>query len=575
VSWSREELEAEGFLDFRRFLKEVWAYLKIPDGKGGYAKVTPVQNDIAYNLQHGERRLIIEAFRGVGKSWITVSFVLWTLLLNPQAKIMVVSASEQHAINFTTFCRKLIDGIPILQHLRPKASQRDSVLAFDVGPATEDLSPSVKSVGITGQLTGSRADVIVADDVETPKNSYTHVLREKIADLVKEFDAVLKPGGRVIYLGTPQIESSLYNRLYKERGYTVRIWPAEVPEDPSKYHGKLAPFIYRLVERGVPAHTPVEPSRFPEQELAERRLSYRADGYALQFMLDTSPSDADKFPLKLSDLMVMDVDAEMAPVKLVWGRDKDQMLTDLAAGGLEGDVYYKPMWKSPEMAKFTGTVMAIDPSAKGKDETGYSIVRSLHGLLFWVDCGGFVDGFGEATLKALAAKAIRHRVNTVLIEENYGGGMFNQLLLPWLQKLATAGNVPCPRVNPEDYDGWSRGQKELRILDTLTPVFKAHRLIVDRSVIEEDLKVQHDRPEYSVVQQMTRMSRLKGALSHEDRLESLAQACGYFTERMNRDQERMLTKHKQDLMDEEIRRFLEDTDQGPSYSGYRYAHRRV
>ncbi|WP_270994138.1 phage terminase large subunit, partial [Listeria seeligeri] len=99
-----------------------------------------------------------------------------------------------------------------------------SNLAFDVGPAQPDQSPSVKSVGINGQLTGSRADTIIADDIEVPKNSMTVVQREKLAELVKEFDAVLKPGGEIIYLGTPQTEESLYNKL-PERGYVIRIWP--------------------------------------------------------------------------------------------------------------------------------------------------------------------------------------------------------------------------------------------------------------------------------------------------------------------------------------------------------------
>jgi hypothetical protein len=50
--------------DFRVFLTMVWRHLNLPDP-------TPVQLDIAHWLQHGPRRKIIEAFRGVGKSWIT------------------------------------------------------------------------------------------------------------------------------------------------------------------------------------------------------------------------------------------------------------------------------------------------------------------------------------------------------------------------------------------------------------------------------------------------------------------------------------------------------------------------
>jgi hypothetical protein len=79
---------AAGLTDFRVFLCQVWDFLGLPTP-------TKVQLDIAWYLQHGPRRKIVEAFRGVGKSYITVAFVLWTLLLNPQAKILVVSAGEQ------------------------------------------------------------------------------------------------------------------------------------------------------------------------------------------------------------------------------------------------------------------------------------------------------------------------------------------------------------------------------------------------------------------------------------------------------------------------------------------------
>lgn len=538
--YTLEELQEAGLDDFRVFLCQVWDYLKLP-------KPTPVQLDIAYTLQHGERRMVIEAFRGVGKSWITVAFVLWVLLIDPQKKIMVVSASETHATNFTTFCKQLINGMELLQHLRPHGNQRDSNLAFDVGPANPDLSPSVKSVGITGQLTGSRADLIVPDDIESPKNSYTHGLRERIAELVKEFDSVLKPGGQVLYLGTPQVEDSLYEKM-PARGYTVHVWPAEVPTKISSYRGRLAQFIIRMVEKGVPAHTPVEPSRFPATELAERRLSYGTAGFALQFMLDTSPASVEKNPLKLHDLMVQDVDSELGHVRTVWGRDKDSLIQDLPSGGLQGDAYHRPAWKSDEMSKFTETVMFVDPSGRGGDETSYAIVRLLFSQLYLVASGGYVDGFAEATLEGLAAKAARYGVHTILVEPNYGGGMFTSLLKPYVMKVAST------RI--EDAE-WAKGQKEGRILDIMQPIVQSHRLTVSRKVIEEDLPVQQETPKYSLIQQFTRMERTKGALAHEDRLEAVAGACAYFTAKLDRDQEKSHASHKDDLLEQEIERFME------------------
>ncbi len=503
---------------------------------------------MAYNLQHAPRRFVIQAFRGVGKSWILVAFCLWHLFLDPQKKIMVVSASQHLADDFSRFSKQLIEGMELLQHLRPKMDQLDKSIAFDVGPALPSKDPSLKSVGITGQLTGSRADIIVADDIEIPKNSQTHLLRERLAELVKEFDAVLKPGGRIIYLGTPQVEASLYSRL-PDRGYTIRIWPAEVPKNADIYHGRLAEFVTKRILAGWTAGTPLDADRFGEEELYERRLSYGRIGYALQYMLDTSPSDADLHPLKCRDLIVSSLDREMGPVRLVWGSDRTQVIQDLMSGGYEGDFYVAPMWRADEMEKWQGTVMAIDPSGRGKDETGYAIVRFLYGKLYLVASGGFTDGFGISTLEALAKTAKRHGVNYVIVEDNFGGGMFSQLLRPYLAKEQTGGI-------DDEWDAWSKGQKELRIMDTMEPIISSHKLVVDRAVIEADLLVQAETPQYSLIYQMTRMARLKGALAHEDRLEALSMACAYHMERMSRDEEKAHAAHKAKLLDAELRKFM-------------------
>ena len=228
---------------FPEFVKALWQHLRLPPP-------TPVQLAIAEYLQTGPRRQIIEAFRGVGKSWLTAAYVCWRLYCNPNERILVVSASKERADAFSIFVRRLIQEWDVLAHLIPEEGMRDSTVAFDVGGSAPHQSPSVKSVGITGQLTGSRASLVVADDVETPKNSLTQVMRERLSELVKEFDAVLMaqadlanlgiPEGRVVYLGTPQCEMSLYNDL-PARGYDMRIWPARYPgqEDRDARGGAL------------------------------------------------------------------------------------------------------------------------------------------------------------------------------------------------------------------------------------------------------------------------------------------------------------------------------------------------
>lgn len=531
-------------LDLRNYVYLIWKHIGLPDP-------TPTQYEICSYLQHGPKRCVIEAFRGVGKSWLTSAFATWLLLRDPQLKIMVVSASKERADAFSTFTKRLIYEVPMLQHLRPNPSngQRDRNDAFDVGPAKADHSPSIRSVGIQGQMTGSRADIIIADDVETPKNSLTQLQRDRLAVLVSEFEAILKPldTSRIIYLGTPQTEMSLYSRL-PERGYEVRIWPARLPlpDKADYYEGKLAPAVQARIEAGERPWTPVDPDRFNDMDLLEREASYGRSGFALQFMLDTSLSDGDRYPLKLSDLIVMDVSPDMAPAKLAWGGSHELAYNDLPNVGLSGDRLHKPLFVSPEWAEYTGSVMAIDPSGRGGDDVGYAVVKMCLGKLYVTAAGGVQGGYDDATLETLAKIARDQKVNYVVVESNFGDGMFTKLFSPVLFKFHKCGIEEVRHSS----------QKELRIIDTLEPVMNQHRLIVDRKLVEKDASSGR-HPNYQLFHQMTRITKERHSLAHDDALDALSMAVGYWVEQMARDADAAYQEHQDELIDQELRKFME------------------
>ncbi len=531
--------------DFRNFLFVVWTHLGLPEP-------TPVQYDIASYLQSEEKRIVIEAFRGAGKSYITSAFACHQLYLDSEVKILVVSASKIRADDFSTFTMRLIQEMPILQHLAPREGQRQSKISFDVGPAKASHSPSVKSGGITGQLAGSRADIIIADDIEIPNNSMTQTMRDKISEAVKEFDAILKPDGRVVYLGTPQTEMSLYE-LLPERGYKARIWPARYPKGTIKYDNKLAPFIMDAVSRDSEClNKPTDPLRFNEDDLLERELSYGRSGFNLQFMLDTSLSDANRYPLKLEDLVIMDIDNDKAPEKIVWGRDKDNIV-DIPNVGLPGDFFYKPLEIVGEYIDYTGSLMAIDPSGRGKDETAYAVVKMLNGYLYLIDFGGIEGGYSDNVLKTIAVLAKKYHTNYILVESNFGDGMFTELLKPYVTKVHPV-TIEEVRHNI---------QKEKRIVDTLEPVMNQHKLVIDRKALERDYtSVQHYPPElqsrYMLAHQMTRLTKDKGSLVHDDRIDVLSMAVAYWIEQMAADVDKQMKDRKSELLDKELEKFMQN-----------------
>ncbi len=530
--WTKEQIK-KAKADFRVFVFILWRTLGLPEP-------TPIQYDIAKSLMNPmSDRFIIQGFRGVAKSYLTCAYAVWQLWKNPQIKVLVVSASKDRADANAVFIKRIITLLPFLKELLPTDKQRNTQNVFDVGLAVPDISPSVKSVGITGQITGSRADLLIADDVEIPNNSATQVQRDKLNESVKEFDSILKPGGQILYLGTPQSEMSLYNELQK-RGYTARVWTVEYPstqKERDEYGDTLAPYIAKDWEdkKGKPT----DPMRFDELEIAKRRLSYGKAGFSLQFMLNTNLSDIERYPLKIQDLIVTDLDMKEASLKWNWCADAGKRHADLASVALKGDYFYAPLSRSEETETYTGTVMAIDPSGRGKDETAYAIIKYLNGYLFVMEVGGYQTGYSETTLTNLANQAKFWGVNTVLYESNFGDGMFGQLLKPVFNRIH-----PCAVEEVR-----SMAQKEKRIVETLEPVMMRHKLIVNKTVIKEDYKVYENNQHYSLIYQMTRLTTDRGALAHDDRLDALSMAISYWKDVMDRDEQQGIDEQLDEMLE--------------------------
>lgn len=531
--------------DFRNFLFVVWKHLGLPDP-------TDLQYDIANYIQDGPKRSVIMAFRGVGKSWICSAYVVHQLLLDPTKNILVVSASKSRSDDFSTFTLKIIHDIPVLQGLKPRDGQRFSKISFDVGMSPASHAPSVKSLGITSQLTGSRADIIVADDVEVPNNSATQGMRDKLDEQVKEFEAIVKPldSSRIIFLGTPQCEDSIYNKL-RDRGYNARVWTSEyigTDANQNVYDGAVSPFI---ADSTVEVGRTTEPLRFTDVDLEERKLSYGRSGYALQFMLNPRLSDANRYPLKINDLIVHDLDNEVANEKYVWATGPDQTWSsELPNVGFNGDRFFRPFETLGDLVTYTGSVMSIDPAGRGKDETAYAVVKMLNGQLFVHACNGIKGGYGENVLKELANVAKRYKVNEIIVESNMGDGMFTELFKPVINNLYPVS------INEVRH----HIQKEKRIVDTLEPVLNAHKLIVDPAVIRQDYQSALTYPieqqsRYMLLYQLSRLTRDRGSLLQDDRLDALAIAIGYWVEQMAVNADLKINERKNELMEIELERF--------------------
>ena len=535
--------------DFKLFLQALWAELNLPSP-------TRAQYAIADYLQNGPKRLQVQAFRGVGKSWITGAFVLWTLFNDPERKVMIISASKERADNMSIFLQKLIIDTPWLKHLQPKSDDsRWSRISFDVN-CSPHQAPSVKSVGITGQLTGSRADLMILDDVEVPGNSLTEFMREKLLQLCTEAESILTPksDSRIMYLGTPQTTFTIYRRL-AERNYRPLVWPARYPRQDklSKYEGILAPEIQEDVDMGAEEWAPTD-DRFTDEDLIEREASMGRSNFMLQFQLDTTLSDAQKFPLKMADLIVTSVNPNTAPENIIWCSDPSKVIRDAPTVGLPGDYFYSPMQLVGEWSSYDETICSVDPSGRGTDETAAAFLSQRNGLIYLHEMSAYRDGYSDRTLLDILSKCRDYGVTSLVIETNFGDGIVGELFKKHLINTKQNINIEEVRANV---------RKEDRIIDSLEPVLNQHRLIVDRGVIDWDYASNQDSPAeerllYMLFYQMSRMCRDKRAVKHDDRLDCLAQGVKYFTDALSISAQDQIRLRKTEEWDNMLAEFLDD-----------------
>lgn len=534
--------------NFKNFLYLVFKHINLPSP-------TEIQYAIADELQNRESDLILNGFRGVAKSTITGCYDAWLLDRDPEnTQIIYVGANQEEAKKFMKFTRGLLEVVPYLNYLIPdvKSGQRDNALTFDVAPAGMKIQPSCKAVGIFGNLTGNRATHIIADDIETSENCDTQVKRDHIESAVTEFRQIVSPlNGSLLFLGTPHTEVSIYNKLH-DKGIPTRIFPIKFPteQQQEKYGNKLAPYIANKVQQDPTlVGTSTDPLRFSEDMIIKLEAEGRSK-FAMQQMLDTTLSDIERYPLKCSDLIVMDCNKDIAPEKVAYGSAPNQVLKDIPCNGIGTDRYYSPI-PIPDIKwlNYTYKVMTIDPSGRGQDELAYNVGGVLNSQIFLLKQGGKQGGYSLENLRFLAELAKEYKVNKIKIESNFGDGMFTALFIPIIKKLGYQCEIEEIRHNT---------QKERRIIDTLEPVMNQHRLIVDKQVIIDDansIKIYpyEKQQQYSLFYQMTRITKDRGCLNHDDRLDCLSMMVADCLDMMSVDADSQI----QQRLDDEYEKYIE------------------
>ena len=532
---------AEGLLMFA----ETVIHTLIP----GNPHLNRMQADILKFLFYGNRLRLIEAPRGIAKTTLSAIYTVFRLIHTPHLRIMVVSQNAKRAKDIAGWVIKIFRGLEFLECMLPDiyAGDRASIEAFELhytlrGNGNKD--PSVACYSIEGGLQGARADIILGDDVESMQNARTAAGRALLEELTKEFESI-NQFGDIIYLGTPQNVNSIYNNL-PARGYACRIWTARYPSEEMEmcYGDFLAPMIVQdmkdnpLLRSGYGldgnSGAPCEPAMYDDEVLIEKEISQGAAKFQLQFMLNTRMMDADRYPLRLNNLIFAAFGTEEVPVMPIWSNDSINIISDAPKyGNKPTDFMYRPVARPYDWGAVTRKVMYIDPAGGGKngDETGVAIVF-LHGTFIYVyKCFGVPGGYRESSLNRIVSAAKEAGVKEVFIEKNFGHGAFEAVIKPYFER-------EWPVTIEEDY---AHGQKEMRIIETLEPLMTAHRLIFNVDLAKSDFdSIQHYplelRMSYSLFNQMSNITIEKNSLRHDDRLDALYGAVRQLTSQIDYDE---------------------------------------
>jgi len=506
--WKDSDLE-DNFIIFYVYC---FSYLNLPSP-------SRAQLEIALFVADGSNpHRLVWAMRSIAKSLSSQIYVIWRLLRNPNEHIIVLSAKSSRARNYTIFLKKVLGLLPITRSLTPRANkERTSGESFDVAGADASDSPSVYAAGAGNTITGMRATLLIIDDVETPITVTSVPLSQKIQDGVDEAHNLLMSGyDESITLATPHSTSSIYID-WLTKGTKGFILPAEYPEDDSQFFGCLAPYIAKRIKEDKSIIGQAVDERLNKEYLIEKSLRIGRSKFKLQYLLDVSESDDNRFPLKLSDLIIADVQDDEASVTIGYSSMPENKVY-VKSNGFQTDRTYKASYQSVEKLPYEMKLMSIDPAGKGADEMGITILYTLNTRIYVKKITGMRTGYSDESFNNIVSLCKMHGVKTILTEDNYGDGSFRKMLDPYMIKYLPDVEIVGIKV---------KGKKEERIIETLEPILNQHRIIMDKTALEDDAKASI---KFSFSYQFTHLTKEARSIQHDDRLDSLANGVSYVLE---------------------------------------------
>jgi len=387
-------------------------------------------------LDEDDRRLLLMAFRGAGKSTLIGLFCAWRLYRAPETRILVLAADHALATRMVSTVRRILARHPLCAALLPETG--DGSWASDRFTVEREAvlrDPSMIAAGIGGNITGSRADLIICDDVEVAGNCDTPAKREELRTRLAETEFVLVPGGALLFVGTPHCAESLY-----AEGEGAHL---------AGYRRLVLPL---LDEEG----NSIWPERFPSDAVANLRLRVGPLAFRRQMLLEVAEDEAVRLDPALIARYV-----EEPSYREANGRG---VLTLMSQKLVSGGGWWDPAFGRPGQGD-ASVVAATFADGEGR--------HYLHRLSYVTHDPGAKDDPATQQCRTVAAIARDLLLPVMRIETNGIGRFLPGLLRNEIRRL----NIECPVVEVSN-----RVPKVQRILGALDPILAARRLSAHESV---------------------------------------------------------------------------------------------
>lgn len=385
------------------------------------------------------RAKVLLLWRGIGKSTITDIWVAYKITKNPALRFLFLSADKETAKKSSQDILSILQNHPFSSHLIGKRILGRTEVRKDqffVHGSSDNRNPTVRALGILSNITGGRADYIIYDDVEVPKNSGNDSKRHDLRKKISESNHLLVPEiGRKLFIGTYHDTESIYDEQINNEARYLRVPLLE------HIRGEF-PYITGISQW---------PERFSDKWIAnkQKESSSKAEFYSQYLLIPASINDSILDPSRFN---VYQGEIEYRTVNgRAYAKLKDKVLRSVSC------------WWDPSMSKARS------------DDSVVAIVYSDEDGNFYVHRTQAVKGDTDQQCIQVRELAVKNNVPLVCVETNGIGALLPPMLIKHLH--GTGVGVDGVFTNQAN-------TKNTRIIMAFETALYAGRIFIHQSVAD-------------------------------------------------------------------------------------------